>query len=175
MIEKWLPIKNYENLYEVSSFGRVRHLPRKWVNNKGYVCTSGTKILKPSLRHNGYLFVRLSKNNQSKSFNIHRLVALTFMPNKNSDNLFVNHKDLNKQNNNVNNLEWCTPSENNIHYYKTTGNAKKVICTELNQIFNSGSEANKFYYEKYGIKINVNRSCNSKYLKAGKYKWEYYQ
>lgn len=175
MDEKWLPIKNYEGLYEISSLGRIRHLPRTWINNKGYVCNSNMKILKPLQRPNGYLFIRLSKNNHSQSFNIHRLVALTFLPNENSDNLYVNHKDLNKQNNNIENLEWCTPQNNNIHYFKTSQKTKKVICKELNLIFDSGVEANKYFLDKYGIKINVNRSCNSKHLKAGKYKWEYYQ
>ena len=101
--EIWKPIKGYEGLYEVSNLGRVKSL----VNNKGQY---REKILKHNIR-NGYPSVTLCKNKKLKSFAIHRLVAEAFLPNP--DNLpCVNHKDENRLNNFVDNLEWCTYSYN---------------------------------------------------------------
>ena len=78
------------------------------------------KILKPQ-NTNGYLFVRLSKNNKIKRYLVHRLVAQAFIPNPNNY-LEVNHIDENSLNNNVNNLEWCS-HKYNINY--GTGNERR--------------------------------------------------
>lgn len=99
----WLPILNYENLYEVSSFGQVRRL--KKLNN-----------LRPGLSK-GYYFVVLSKDCKGKISKIHRLVALAFIPNP-ENKPYVNHKDGNKLNNKLENLEWCTDQENRTHASK---------------------------------------------------------
>lgn len=109
--EIWKPIKDFEDSYEVSSKGRVRSLDKIVVDN-----LKGTerrrlikgKILKPYLcKGNGYLLVTLSKNSKLKYKTIHRLVAESFIPNLNSYPS-INHKDEDKQNNNLENLEWCT-------------------------------------------------------------------
>ncbi len=103
-MEKFKKIKNYEN-YEISENGIIRR------NNK---------ILKPYLTGKGnkkYLTIALCKNGTIKKFKIHRLVAETFIPNPENKKT-VNHIDGNKLNNCVNNLEWCTYSENNIHSYQ---------------------------------------------------------
>lgn len=94
MTEIWKDIKGFEGLYQVSSYGNVRSYYR------------GGRILKPKKDKDGYLEVCLRKNNKSKYFKIHRLVAFVFI--ENTDNLpQVNHIDENKMNNNINNLEWC--------------------------------------------------------------------
>ena len=113
--EIWKDIQNYEGFYQVSNLGRVRRLSglingitpafkRRW---KG-------KILKPSKTGLNYLHVELCVNNIHKYLLIHRLVAFAFLPVVRGKN-WVNHIDGNPENNNVNNLEWCTPSENELH------------------------------------------------------------
>ena len=102
MIEIFKDIPNFE-MYSVSIYGNIR-------NNK-----TG-QILKPRIRKDGYLQVSVKPNGQksNKTFRIHREVAEAFIANP--DNLpQVNHKDGNKHNNNVNNLEWCTQEYNNKH------------------------------------------------------------
>ena len=105
MIEEWRPIEGYEGLYEVSNLGRVRSLDRFYYRlHKG-------KVLSPTKDRYGYLTVTLNCNGKSKTIKIHRLVAQAFLPNP--DNLpQVNHKDEDKTNNNVDNLEWCTAKYN---------------------------------------------------------------
>lgn len=90
-----------------------------FVYDNGDVFNSTTnKMLKGSIGEHGYRYYRLSKDNQKKMFYAHRLVAEAFIPNP--DNLpVVNHKDGNKQNNNVNNLEWVSYSENIQHAHDT--------------------------------------------------------
>jgi hypothetical protein len=98
-IEEWRHLDGYEN-YEVSSFGQVRN------KNTG-------RILKPT-NQGGYSYVGLSLNGKTKSCVVHRLIALTFLE-KIENKEHVNHKDKNRSNNNITNLEWCSPAENNAH------------------------------------------------------------
>jgi len=94
-------IDNYEN-YLIDENGKIYNIETK-------------KYLKGSIGENGYLYYRLSKNGKKKMYYAHRLVAEAFIPN--SNNLpVVNHKDGNKLNNNVNNLEWVSYSENTKHW-----------------------------------------------------------
>lgn len=114
MEEVWKDIEGFENVYQVSNMGRVRSLGfDKW--HKG-------RIIKPHLdgkKH--YLFVQLYKDGLSRKINVHRLVAIAFIPNPNNYPQ-VNHKDEDKTNNRADNLEWCT-ARYNINY----GNAKRKI------------------------------------------------
>lgn len=97
-------------LYQISNLGRVKSLERYDVSGR----LIREKILKPCPEHYGYLVVTLCTGTISKVFKVHRLVAEAFIPNPN--NLpQINHKDEDKTNNNVNNLEWCT-SEYNANY-----------------------------------------------------------
>ena len=109
--EFWKNIKDYENLYQGSNLGRVRSFDR-WVKGRnGSLRFCKGRILKPGINGRGYLQVDLCKNGKVKKFLVHRLVAEAFLPNP--DNLpEVNHKDENKQNNNVENLEWCDRTHN---------------------------------------------------------------
>ena len=106
MIEEWRPVVGYEGLYEVSNLGRVRSVDG-YVKSKGesYRLHKG-KVLSPAKDTIGYLFVILHCNGKCKTIRIHRLVAQAFL--LNPDNLTeVNHKDEDKTNNSVDNLEWC--------------------------------------------------------------------
>ena len=102
--EYWKPVVGYEGLYEVSNWGRVKRLRRLITNqyNSFYI---EEKILKPQKNIDGYLYVNLYKNGIMKHKTIHKLVAETFLPNCNSLPC-INHKDENKTNNVVNNLEF---------------------------------------------------------------------
>ena len=104
------PIKGYEGIYEVDTNGNVWSLDRNQIF-KGTLSVRKGRKLKPTKKPNGYLVVTLSKDNIQKSCDIHRLVAETFLPNP--DNLpQVNHKDEDKTNNRLENLEWCTAKYN---------------------------------------------------------------
>lgn len=108
MEEIWKDIHGYEGLYQVSNLGRVKSLPRgkQWPYRQTH-----NNIRKPKLNKNGYLCVNLSKENNVQWFNVHRLVAMTFLPNP--YNLpEVNHKDEGRIDNRVENLEWCTHQYN---------------------------------------------------------------
>lgn len=123
-LEFWKDKKDYEGLYEVSNFGRARSLDR-WVKGKnGSMQFKKGRILKPAPTKDGYFRVGLYKNGKVKNFRVNRLVAEAFLeiPEelrhlKGTRYLQVNHKDENKLNNCVSNLEWCTNLYN--HNYGT--------------------------------------------------------
>lgn len=102
MQEIWKSIEGYEGLYEVSNLGEVR--------NQSKVLAQRTNM--------GYKYITLYKEGKTSSKAIHRLVAIAFIPNT-ENKPEVNHKDGDKQNNHIDNLEWCTPSENSYHAYAT--------------------------------------------------------
>lgn len=113
--ELWLPCKGYEGLYEVSNLGRVRSCDRLvWGGKAFYRKVSRMKT--PKLRKDGYLTVKLYKNNIGKDIRVHRLVAFAFIPNPNPK-LYghVNHIDCDRTNNRTTNLEWCNPLTNHQH------------------------------------------------------------
>lgn len=104
--EIWRNISNYEGLYQISNFGRVKSLGNDKLRKE--------KILKQTKNKKGYLRVIFCKKGIIKAFQVHRLVANTFIPNPNNFHC-VNHKDENKENNCVENLEWCT-YQYNLNY-----------------------------------------------------------
>ena len=126
MDEIWKPIEGYEDLYQVSSYGRVKSNDRTEICKNGLVRFREGKILKPHQNYNGYLWVSLCKNDKRKKNKIHRLVAQAFIPNINNKPQ-VNHIDGNKHNNNLKNLEWVTSKENMEHAIKkrSLGSSKR--------------------------------------------------
>lgn len=110
MEEIWKDIPQYEGLYQVSNFGRVKSVER-YKQNHNSLQLIPEKIKAQSVKPNGYQVVNLYKNNKGRNEYVHRLVAMAFIPNP--DNLpQVNHKDEDKANNVVDNLEWCTNTYN---------------------------------------------------------------
>lgn len=184
LVESWLLwkkfgkiLKDTNGLYQVSNFGRVR-------NNKNNIKTS-------NLYKNGYLYVDLYKYNKRKRKLIHRLVAEAFIPNFNNCPQ-INHIDGNKQNNRIDNLEWCTCSYNLKEAYRLKlreparamlgkkgikcPNSKKVNQYDLN------GNLIRLWYSTMDIerelKIRhdkISNCCSHKksYKTAGGYKWEY--
>ena len=110
-MEIWKDIKDYEGIYQISSLGNVKRLAYKIKNPapraNGSMLNFEEHLLKPRIITHGYLSVALYKNGIRKDYKLHRLVAQHFIPNP-ENKPEVNHKDENKTNNCVDNLEWCT-------------------------------------------------------------------
>ena len=117
MKEIYKDIKGFEG-YEISNKGNVRTKNgKKTVRSDGQVRVWKQRILKPQVDSQGYYNVKLYINGKQYTRTIHRLLMITFYPENIKDT--VNHIDGNKKNNNINNLEWCTYSENTIHALDT--------------------------------------------------------
>ncbi len=182
MKEIWKDIEGYEGLYQVSNLGRVKSL--------NYKRTGKEKILIYRKHKNGYIYIGLCKDGIVKSFRVHRLVAKTFISNPNNYEE-VNHKDEDKSNNCVENLEWCNPKYNanygnrnekvrkKLKDYKRTRehqekmiesskkvHCKKIICITTGETFDSIRDA--------GRKMKIHNSsitqcCRGKRKSAGKH------
>ena len=139
--ELWKPVKYYEGSYEISNYGRVKSIERTVYKQDGVTVCGHIKEHYVTQHDNGhgYLFVNLWKNNKSKREYVHRLVALTFIDNP--DNLpQVNHKDEDKQNNCVENLEWCTQKYNNTYGTKLE---RQVYTSKNNGVYAETSKRMK--------------------------------
>lgn len=159
MEEIWKPILNWEH-YSISNYGRVK-------NNK-----TG-KIRSTYINNSGYTCIQLYKQGTMKHFLVHRLVAETFIPNP-YQLQDVNHKNENKQDNYVENLEWishqknCQYGERNI---KTTiKNSRPIICIETKEEFLNASEIKR----KYGFDNSlIHKCCKGQYSSCYGYHWKY--
>lgn len=168
MEEIWKDIEGYEGLYQVSNMGRVKSVRRN--------------ILLKSRIARGYERVNLSKNGKYLTKKVHRLVANAFIPNP--DNLpQVNHKDENKTNNCVDNLEWCD-SKYNINY--GMGNKKRGLSNTNGKLSKPVCQYSKdgcFIKEWKSIRDiermtgyssgHISRCCRGKQAYAYDYLWKY--
>ena len=177
--EIWKDVKDYEGLYQVSNLGNVRSI-------------KSNKVLVLSSSPSGYKFINLRKNSTGKNFRVHRLVAEAFIPNINKLP-FINHKDENPENNNVENLEWCTASYNINYGDRNNKVAKKVsiwrkkkgveysprkrkkvaqytlddkFVREFRSINEAGRETKSSIGTIYNCCVDKSKSCNG-------YKWKF--
>jgi hypothetical protein len=132
MEEIWKDIKGFEAIYQISNLGRVKSLKRSITHSYWGKVNLSERIKKAFIDRCGYYSVMLHKESVKKSFSVHRLVALAFIPNENKK-LDVNHKNGIKTDNRLENLEWMTRSENVIHSLKT----RLKIPKNGNQVHNS--------------------------------------
>ena len=184
--EIWKDILGYEGKYQVSNWGRVKSLIM-WT---GACYIERERIIKPVKNKDGYMKTFLSKDGKVKTIAIHRLVAEVFIPNP--DGLSeVNHKDEDKTNNHVCNLEWCTnkynvnygsrnkkASEtmkskhlkgkaNNLNKGYRNGRARKVLCVTTGKRFNCIKEAGEYYLiDSYK---NISKCCKGKIKYCGEH------
>lgn len=164
MEEIWKDVSGYEGLYQVSSFGNVRKFKNHF-------------ILKKGKHHKGYLYVSLTKSKINKKVKIHRIVALSFLDNP-ENKTQVNHKDGNKQNNILSNLEWTTPSENLKHAWDNklrhynlkirtaikNKNSKIVLDTSTGIFYNSLTEMCLILDINYYIMSEKVKNNKTKYI-----------
>lgn len=167
--EIWKDIVGYEGLYQVSNFGRIKSL---------YNYRGKGNILIPRLKR-GYLTIGLRKNKIRKWKTIHRLIAQTFIPNPHNYPV-VNHKNENKLDNRIENLEWCTIAYNNC-YGTRLKNVKRKVSKPVIQYnlkgkylkeFESISDAARAVKTSAG---NIVSCCkrNPKYNKVKGFIWRY--
>lgn len=172
-----MQLKNIKDFpgYAVSADGDVYSL--------NYNHTGLLKILKPHMDRKGYLQVNLWKNGKGHSKTVHRLVAQAFIPNNVFGFREVNHINGIKTDNRVENLEWCTSSQNLLHSYRVLGRkhrfGKDNKCSrQILQIkdgiviaeywgANEASRITKVYYS------DIHKCCKGKLNSAGGYKWRY--
>ncbi|MGN0574879.1 MAG: NUMOD4 motif-containing HNH endonuclease [Ruminococcus sp.] len=173
MSEIWKPIPGYEGYYEASTYGRVRSVERI-INGRWRFTHRKSHIMTPNNVHDGYKQVKFSIAGKKLQPLLHRLIAETFIPNP--DNLpQVNHIDGNKDNNNVDNLEWCTASQNSSHrsqvLKKWVGRPKKKVkCIETGVVYESSHHASR------ELKINqdgICSVCQGRQLKTKNFHFEF--
>ena len=164
MKEIWKDIKGFEGLYQVSNLGRVKSLRRNI-------------ILRQGITRKGYESVLLCTNSIHKGYYIHRLVAHAFIPNP--DNLpQVNHKDENKTNNCVGNLEWCD-GKYNINYgtgiaKRVKSQSKKVLQFKPDGTFVKEWESTMDVERNLGFdNAHISKCCRGKYAYAYGFLWKY--
>lgn len=187
MEEIWKDIEGFEGYYQVSNFGNVRSLDRYVKNPYGTLSLRKRKINKQRYDKDGYKQVNLSKDGKNKYYFVHRLVAQAFLPNPNNYPI-INHIDEVKDNNCVDNLEWCT-----VKYNTNYGNCPQNISNGLKgkhinrpdhskpvlQYTKSGEFVSEYpslseAHRKIGIPYqNISSCCNGKSKTAKGYKWKF--
>lgn len=159
---EWRTVVEYDR-YEVNELGQIRHKDRK-------------KILTPRANRSGYMYVNFNIGGHRTNFAVHRIVANAFIPNPNNYPE-VNHKNLDKADNRVENLEWVNSTENKIHSYNSEirkSNGKEVEQYDLNnnyiKTFPSASAAAKYMGCSIGA---ISNCCNGRTKTSQGYLWRF--
>ena len=179
--EEWKAIQGYENLYEISNFGRIRSLDKvgfqkHWQGGVSRYLFKG-QLLKPSKGSNGYMRISLKKDGKLKTFSIHRLVGIHFLEKPDGKD-YINHLDADVTNNHVSNLEWCFQSEN-IKYAYDNGTKKPPHMKKIGQYDSNGNllkiweSESQIERELHIYQSNIYKVCSGKRKQAGGYKWQY--
>jgi hypothetical protein len=173
-MEVWKDVQGFEDKYQISNTGKVKSKPRILIRSNGHSQTVKGRVLKTFINPNGYEFAVFQVGINTKNFAVHRLVAIHFLDNP-EKKYAVNHKNGIKTDNDINNLEWVTKSENEIHARKiglkcTKGEkASKAILTEKEVKMIRCICA---YYSEYKIAkmYGVSRSCIASIIRRRSWK-----
>ena len=143
--EVWRDIPGYEGKYQASSLGRIRSLDRVVKRRNWSSFRLPGRVLKPRLSHKGYLLVGLCTEARTKNYSVHRLVARAFIPNP-KGKPEINHRNGDKTDNRVENLEWVTTAENVRHSITVLGHTRStptyaVVCLDTGHVYASAREA----------------------------------
>lgn len=138
MKEIWKDVVGYEGLYKCSSLGRIKSI-RRIVKIGSNLRIVKAKILNPIKRYDGYSVVNFTYPKR-KQLHVHRLIAQSFLP-KIKDKDIVNHKDFDKSNNMLSNLEWCSQKENIYHSCVGERNGRIVLNIQTGIYYYSATEA----------------------------------
>lgn len=176
--EEWRQIKDFEGLYEVSNFGRVRNLESyNWPQS----------IKSQRFPKNGYLLVSLWKNNKERKALVHRLVAIAFIPNPKKKKT-VNHKRGVRTDNRAHQLEWATMGENSSHSFRELGRrssfsglhgSKSYVARPVLQFTKEGDFVAKHETVTDAGKAvgcgptGISAACRGRYKTAKGFKWKY--
>lgn len=181
MTEEWKDIPGYEGLCQASNFGRVRSVSRidrgVSVLGKPYTRKLKGRVLSQYTDAGGYRKVPLSKNGKHRLYMVHRLVAEAFIP-KPPDCHVINHKDMVRHNNCVENIEWCT-QQYNAHYGGAVERQRAMISKSVYQMTMDGEIIAKFSSfadasKAVGVdKSNIIRAAQGRLSQSGGYKWRY--
>ena len=166
--EIWKDIPGYEGMYQASNLGRIRSVDRKTAKSNGVEVHRKSKVLSANIQ-NGYPHVNLGANN---TFKVHYLVASTFLGERPA-HFDVRHKDGNKHNNRIENLEYGTRSENNLDGYKIRGYVCKtqklnpMMAKEIRNLLKNGESQRKLA-KQYGVsKSTIAAIKNGEIYNAG--------
>ena len=172
--EIWKPIPGYEGLYEVSNLGRVKSLGKNLynINENTYSFHAYSHIMKPST-NKGYLQVNLSKNGVLKCIKVHRLVAMAYIPNPNNYPQ-VNHKNEIRNDNRVENLEWCNNKYNSNYGSRNAKLSKKVAQYTKDDVFVNEFKSCIEVEKQLGFSNgHISKCCLGKRKSAYGYHWRY--
>lgn len=185
MIEEiWRPVRGYEGLYEVSNLSRVKSLPRVCVvhrKNKVFAQSFPEKVLVPLLGSNGRYHYSLHKDGKQKSVSRAVIVASAWVEGY-QDGYEVNHKDENRQNDSIDNLEWCSHLYNMRYGTRKRRAVASIIAKQGRKViakskegvivgvFDTVSDACKKYNCTSG---NIAKCCSGKIKSLVGLKWEY--
>lgn len=136
-------IKGYEGFYEVNELGKVRSVDRIIEYKNGSIRKYKGKELKLRIYKSGYAITTLNKNGVAKTYSVHRLVAMTFLPN--TDNLpEIHHLNHDRRDNRVENLAWVTRAEQiDDHLRAALGTKLRVVGQGIDKIYNSSKEVER--------------------------------
>lgn len=170
--EIWRDIPGYEGLYQASSLGRIKSLDRKQSDKFGKIYNYKSKILKPRAgKGDGRLAVVLSKNGVTKGFNVHSLIAESFLGTR-PEGYFICHCDGNNQNNNIENLRYDTSSQNGIDIYRHGGKAPLGVLTPEDVVeIRNKKVATKCTNRKLAEEYNVSPTTICDVLKRKTFSW----